>query len=129
MSARTNLAADLKVGLDALDEGWDVRAVFKLPDVVSVPTVMMFTTTLSPLPAARPGWRRHESKLWVLVPADGTAGDLDALEAEIEVALSTVLGVIDALSDRLTWTEAERGTLGEAFPGYLITIQHNAREV
>lgn len=119
MSVRTDLAAEL---VRVLPNTWDVDPVYRVPDGIETgrPRVVVYTTTVRPHDVR--SLRTHEVTLWLLTPLTDPALADDDLDGNL---LPVLLDVLDRLPVT-TWTEAERGTLGDGFAGYRITLTTTA---
>ena len=120
MSARTDLA-------DALDaatpDTWQVDPYYRVPDALEVDTTRLVVFTTTWRRGAAIGLRQLEAVVWLIVPNVDPAVVDDVLDAQLDV----LLDLLDKRS-ALTWTEAERGTLADAFAGYRITLTTQHRK-
>lgn len=114
MSVRSEVADELR---DVVPSAWDVQDYYDVPDELDAgrPRIMLHTARVQP--GGSLGLRRHELVVWLLDPMTEPGAVDDALDAN----LSILLDALDA-HPLLAWTEAERGTLDESFPGYRITL-------
>lgn len=117
MSVRTELAAILAAGLPE----WDVRASIANVDGIEIPTLLVWPAELSPGPTL--GTRTHELRVRLLTPVT----DADAADDDLDELLPELLRLIEQ-HDPLTWTTAERGTHGEDYHAWTITVRVPARK-
>lgn len=113
MSARTQLAADLKTGLPT----YPVVAYDPTLDVVRKPTLMLWQDYLTRPERLALSAVQVNLILWVLVGIEDPAKADDALDT----ALEDVLFALEPIA-WVQWEKAERGIFAERFHGYKVTL-------
>lgn len=120
MSARTELA-------DALDaatpESWQVDPFYRVPDGIEAGCTRLIVYGATWRPGGALGLRQLEAVVWLIVPEL----DPELVDDELDARLATLLDVLDS-SPVLAWSEAERGTLDESYPGYRVTLTTQHRK-
>lgn len=114
MTGRKLLAQVLEVGLP----GWLVLSDARQIDSVPQPGACVLWTQRRSRPAKLGlDWVLDEITLWVLTATTKPA----LIEDDLDALLQQVLEVLEP-DAAFAWTEAERGTLGESWQGWRLTV-------
>ncbi|MFT4296527.1 MAG: hypothetical protein QM582_14055 [Micropruina sp.] len=114
LGGRAMLAAALSDALPA----WQIVADARALDSVRKPAAAVLWTSKRTRPDKLTlDILQDEITLWVLTAADNPA----IIENDLDELLEAVIQAIEPL-EWCAWTEAERGTLDEKYPGWRLTV-------
>lgn len=102
-----------------LPEGYQVESWAPQLDNVTEPTILLRVDTITPEPTAGQHARRYQGAVLAVSPLqDATAEDV----AEVDNLAEDVLHAIDQ-SNVLSWTEAKRVSVDDAWAGWEVTFR------
>lgn len=106
----------LVTALAAALPAWEITGYPVIPDAVTRPTVMVWTSSLEPALQVGRDRIRAELDVWVLTGITVPGKADDALDAQLVDVLEVLHGL-----EWLDWTRAERGTLNDTFHGFRVS--------